>query len=478
MTFGEAVTGFELADINVTNGAASNVQGSGTTFTFDVTPTADGPVVVDVVAGAATGDVSGDPTSADQFTITSDTTAPGATITGPASPSNDSPIQFTITFTESVTGFELGDITVVNGNTSNLQGSGASYTFDVTPLADGDVTVSVAAGLVADDAGNTNSAVDAVTVLSDTTAPTVVVDTTEADPTSANPIPFTVVFSEAVTGFDASDVTVANGTVSNFQGSGASYSFDVIPSGSGVTVSVSVAAGVAEDAATNANEVSNTVDIQFNGTVVSATIAPVPTDDPTNDSPIQFTVTFGEAVTGFDLSDLTVTNGTASNLQGSGATYTFDVDPTADGLVTVDLAGGAATGDVSGGSTAAATASITSDTTAPTASITAPAGPTNQDPIPFTDHLQRGRDRIGADRPHRRERYGLEPPGLGHDLHLRRRPDSRWGRERFHRRGRGDRRRRERQSRRRAGDDAVGQDCPDRHGQRLLRRLHYRHELR
>jgi hypothetical protein len=172
--------------------------------------------------------------------------------------------------------------------------------------------------------------------------------------------------------------------VSNFQGSGASYSFDVIPSGSNVSIGVSVAAGVAEDAATNTNEVSNTVNIQFNGTIVSATLAPVPTDDPTNDSPIQFTVTFGEAVTGVELTDLAVTNGTASNLQGSGASYTFDVTPTADGLVTVDLVAGAATGDVSGGSTAAATASITSDTTAPTASITAPAGPTNQDPIPFT----------------------------------------------------------------------------------------------
>jgi len=383
VTFGEAVTGFDLTDISVTNGTASNLQGSGANYTFDVTPTADGPVVVDVVGGAATGTVSGDPTSAAQLTITFDSTPPGGTITGPASPTNASPIQFSIAFTEVVTGFDLADITVTNGTASNLQGSGANYTFDVTPAADGDVTVSVAAGLVADGAGNTNTAVPPVTVVSDTPAPTAVVDTTEPDPTSANPIPFTVTFSESVTGFVAGDITVSNGTVTNFSGSGANYSFDVIPSGSGVTVSVSVAAGVAADGATNGNQASNIITRQFNGTVVSATIAPVQSD-PTNASPIQFTVTFGESVTGFDLTDLIVTNGTASNLQGSGANYTFDVTPTADGLVTVDLAAGAATGTVSGGSTSAASASITSDTTAPTISITAPAGPTNQDPIPIT----------------------------------------------------------------------------------------------
>jgi hypothetical protein len=383
VTFGESVTGFDLTDISVTNGTASNLQGSGANYTFDVTPTADGPVVVDVVAGAATGDVSGDPTSAAQLTITSDTTAPGGTITGPASPTNTSPIPFSIAFTETVTGFDLADITVTNGTASNLQGSGANYTFDVTPTADGDVIVSVAAGVATDLAGNDNTAVSAVTVVFDSTAPTALVETTEPDPTTANPIPFTVTFSESVTGFDAGDITVTNGTVTNFSGSGASYSFAVIPSGSGVTVTVSIAAGVAQDGATNGNQASNVVTRQFNGTIVSATLAPVPSD-PTNASPIQFTLTFGESVTGFDLTDLTVTNGTASNLQGSGASYTFDVTPTADGLVTVDLATGAATGDVSGGSTAAASASITSDTTAPTVSITAPAGPTNQDPIPIT----------------------------------------------------------------------------------------------
>ncbi|MFP6899546.1 MAG: hypothetical protein VCA36_01300, partial [Opitutales bacterium] len=52
--------------------------------------------------------------------------------------------------------------------------------------------------------------------------------------TSTSPIPFTVNFhlggtARNVTGFEVSDLSVTNGTVSNFSGSGPSYSFDVTP---------------------------------------------------------------------------------------------------------------------------------------------------------------------------------------------------------------------------------------------------------
>jgi hypothetical protein len=49
-TFSEAVTGLALGDITVTNGAASNLAGSGTTYTFDVTPAGLGSVGVMIPA--------------------------------------------------------------------------------------------------------------------------------------------------------------------------------------------------------------------------------------------------------------------------------------------------------------------------------------------------------------------------------------------------------------------------------------------
>ena len=76
-TFSEAVTGFALADITVGNGAASNLAtADNTTFTFDVTPTADGQVTVDVAAAVAQDSAGNDNTAAIQFTIDYATSVP------------------------------------------------------------------------------------------------------------------------------------------------------------------------------------------------------------------------------------------------------------------------------------------------------------------------------------------------------------------------------------------------------------------
>ena len=62
------------------------------------------------------------------------------------------------TFTESVTGFTVDDITVGNGTAGNISDSGASYTFDVTPNAIGQVTVDIAADVAMDAGDNGNTA--------------------------------------------------------------------------------------------------------------------------------------------------------------------------------------------------------------------------------------------------------------------------------------------------------------------------------
>ena len=59
-------------------------------------------------------------------------------------------------------------------------------------------------------------------------------------------------------------------------------------------------------------------------------------------SPISLTVTFSRPVSGFAVDDITVGNGTAGNLAGSGAVYTFDVTPSDIGKVTVDISADAA----------------------------------------------------------------------------------------------------------------------------------------
>src|SRR5439155_13675852 len=122
-----------------------------------------------------------------------------------------------------------------------------------------------------------------------------------------------------------------------------------------------------QDAAGNGNT-SATFNITSNALNPTPTITTT-AHDPTNLSPIPFTVTFDEDVTGFDVTDLQIMNGTASNFVMVNAhTYTFDVTPTADGLVMVKVPVGVAQ-DSSGKPNLEATFSITSDRTAPPAPV-------------------------------------------------------------------------------------------------------------
>ena len=61
-------------------------------------------------------------------------------------------------FTKTVTGFTVDDVAVGNGVVGNFLGSGADYTFDVTPDAIGQVTVDIAANIAEDTDGNGNTA--------------------------------------------------------------------------------------------------------------------------------------------------------------------------------------------------------------------------------------------------------------------------------------------------------------------------------
>ena len=69
-----------------------------------------------------------------------------------------SPISLTATFSRPVSGFTVDDITVGKGTVGNFAGSGAVYTFDVTPNDIGEVTVDISAGVAEDADGNGNTA--------------------------------------------------------------------------------------------------------------------------------------------------------------------------------------------------------------------------------------------------------------------------------------------------------------------------------
>ena len=87
-------------------------------------------------------------------------------------PTNDDPIVIEVTFSESVTGFAEGGLTISGGTSSNFSGTGDSYTFDLSPDADGIITIDIAADLAFDTPGNGNQASDQFQIESDMIAPT------------------------------------------------------------------------------------------------------------------------------------------------------------------------------------------------------------------------------------------------------------------------------------------------------------------
>ena len=92
------------------------------------------------------------------MTGTVDTTAPSVTISGvPAT--SDAPFTATFTFSEAVTGFAVGDITLGNATASSFTSTSTTvYRALVTPTAAGAVTVDVPANAAQDAAGNGNTA--------------------------------------------------------------------------------------------------------------------------------------------------------------------------------------------------------------------------------------------------------------------------------------------------------------------------------
>ena len=130
----------------------------------------------------------------------------------------------------------------------------------------------------------------------------------QADPTSAGPIHFTVVFDEPVSGFETGDVGLsgtAGATTAVVTETTPGTTYDVAVSGmtSGGTVVAVVSAGVATDVDGNGNTASSTIDntVTFVSTPPGVSInQAVGQADPTSAGPIHFTVVFDEPVSGFE----------------------------------------------------------------------------------------------------------------------------------------------------------------------------------
>ncbi len=103
-------------------------------------------------------------------------------------------------------------------------------------------------------------------------------------------------------------------------------------------------------------------------------------------NPIPVTVTWSAGVTGFSLSDMTITNGTASALSGGSTVYTFTLTPTAEGPITILVPAGVVE-DEANNPNIETTSTLSYDLTGPAVTVnraTSQAAATGTLPIHFT----------------------------------------------------------------------------------------------
>jgi hypothetical protein len=335
-------------------------------------------------------------------TIVVDSQAPAALLTTPAVTNGNtgtSPIAFTLSFSnvnsgtaDPVTGLALSDLTVSGGTASNLQGSGSSYTFDVTPTGNGTVVVSLPAGSVQDAALFDNTASNTVIVNFDTVRPTVSPVTLPGTINGAlNQTSTAIIIIDYldagsginVSSFGPGNITVTNGatmaTVTGFTNSGNRVTYTIAaPSGTWGsstqgTYTISVGGSPAADLAAN-QVASGTI-----GTFTVDTVAPSPTgitpSAATNALPVPVVLSFSEPFSTSDTSNISASGATLSGFApnpGAG-TISFNATPSADGTVTIIVGAGTVT-DAAGNTGLGGSFTLVSDRAAPTVSqVLAPA---------------------------------------------------------------------------------------------------------
>ena len=166
-TSSASTSDFVVGDVTVSGGSLSSFSGSGITYTATFTPTADGATTIDVAAGAFT-DASGySNAAATQFNWTYDATKPFiktwiASTGGPSNVNsydvtNNSSLTMYFVANESITGFAVDDVGLINGSLSSFSDlNGITYSATWTPSGDGLTVIYVPAGGFTDVSTNIN----------------------------------------------------------------------------------------------------------------------------------------------------------------------------------------------------------------------------------------------------------------------------------------------------------------------------------
>ncbi|MEQ8414044.1 MAG: Ig-like domain-containing protein [Imperialibacter sp.] len=322
--------------------------------------------------------------------VVPDLSAPTVTITSDQSEfTKNSPFGITITFSEEVTGFIVGDIAVTNGAAGNFATSdNISFTADITPIVDGTVTVNIAADVAQDLGSNANAAANEFSIVYDATAPTVAIDAlTTNDQTPA--LTGTIDDNTATI-----SVTVGEETHEPTKNGDGTWTLPDNTLSSLAEAEYTVSA-IATDALGNqSDEVTALLKIDLTGPQIyfdNGNLTGVASfTDPVSISPLIVNIFFSEEATGLTLGEITIdgnvgTTGLSEAVESGVNFYILAIplqNSNIDQQITITIPAGAAT-DLAGNPNLEGSLTISYDVTGPSVSSVSTVGQstTNATPI-------------------------------------------------------------------------------------------------
>lgn len=182
------------------------------------------------------------------------------TISGDSTLTNETLVH--ISFREQVKDFQASDIHISQGAVSALTTEDSiTFTAAITPVSDGMLSVEVPAGVVFNEAGDTNPASSLFVLEYDGTAPNVNLSSLESGNASAFPIH--IIFSEVVTGFTADDIRIRNANISELASTDSiTFTAQLVPELEG-EITIAVPSAAAQDQAGNDNEASESLNLWY-----------------------------------------------------------------------------------------------------------------------------------------------------------------------------------------------------------------------
>ena len=267
-----------------------------------------------------------------------------------------STITYTFTWSEKVVDFDVNDIEVTNGTKGKFTAlsGGKKYTLVVTTDKDCEQTVSVKAYKCKDVSGNLNTTGSSLTIsihINNRTAVESKVSGAKVTVTkipNGNNVQFIFQWDSVVTGFDADDIEVIGGTKGKFSTlyPGRAYQLMVTKTSSNIDPDVRIEANKCMDSDGEGNQpyndeikiktgdTKNLVDPNIKRPKVS-----ISAFEDKNSNSTRYVIQFDTNVTGFDINDITVTNGIKGTFMTlySGRAYQLFVKKSSSGAQTVKV---------------------------------------------------------------------------------------------------------------------------------------------